>query len=556
MTAEIIYTNGDIVTVTGPEAEALAVGGGKILAVGSRDEVMKLKGPDTEVVDLRGHTLCPGFVDGHSHFMNAPQIVTWANVSPAPVGPVHGVADIVAALKAHVEKHHPAKGEWIIGYGYDGNELSERRELNVDDLDPNFPDNPVLLIHVSNHGAVLNTAALRHFNITADTPTPPSGIILRKPCSQEPAGLIMETAFLPVFAKLPKPNESELLDRFEDAQQTYASCGVTTAVEGMTVSGDLKILQKAAEQGRLYLDVVSYVMILELEEILNDNPPETFGKYHNRLKLGGAKAMSDGSPQGRTAFFTQPYLTGGPNGQENWRGEPTLPPETFKAMLKLAYDNGLHVHCHSNGDAAIDMFLMAHEYAAGDDPGADRRSTVIHSQFVRKDQLEKYVRYKIIPSFYTEHTFLFADAHMRNLGPERTHFLSPMKTALEMGLHCTNHTDYSVAPLNQLWTMWSAVNRLSRSGEVIGPDERVTPLQALRAITIEGAYQHGEEATKGSLEVGKLADLVILSANPLKVEPNAIKDIQVLQTIKEGRSIFRAEALTAARARSAAGTPP
>lgn len=544
MHADTLYTNGNFLTMTDTPAQALAVADGKILAVGSRDEVLQHQGPSTRMVDLHGHTLCPGFIDGHSHFMNAPQLLTWVNVSPAPVGPVRKIADILDALDAHVAQLKIPKGEWIIGYGYDGNELAEGRELSVDDLDPRFPDNPVLLIHVSNHGAVLNSVAFRQFDITADTPTPPSGIILRKPGGTEPDGLIMETAFLPIFARLPKPDQAQLLENMKPAQEIYAACGITTAVEGLTTHDNLKLLHQAAEQNRFFLDVISYVMILELPEILKDYPPDRFASYHNRFKMGGTKAISDGSPQGRTAFFTKPYLTGGPSGEENWRGEPTVPPDVLNKLVKLAYDSGLKVHCHCNGDAAIDMMLAAHE-AAGGDLGKDRRTTIIHSQFVRRDQLEKYVTYRFVPSFFTEHTYLFAEAHMRNLGPERTHFLSPMKTALEMGLHCTNHTDYSVAPLNQLWTIWSAVRRVSRTGQEIGPDERVTPLQALRAITIEGAWEHGEEATKGSLEVGKLADLVILDANPLTVEPDAIKDIKVLETVKEGRTIYQAEAVSA-----------
>jgi len=538
--AETIYTNGDVITMAEamPSAQAVAVGGGKILAVGSQEEVLRLKGPETKVVDLNGKTLSPGFIDCHSHFMNALQIVAWANVSMPPVGPITCIADIIAVLKKQKEHLKAAKGDWIIGYGYDADGLAEKRNVTVDDLDPHFPDNPMMLIHVSNHGAVLNSAAFKLFNYTADTPTPPGGVIVRKPGTNEPAGLVMEMAFLPMWAKMPKPAQADLLERLKPAQEIYASVGITTAQEGGSFPSDIALLQKAAADGRLYIDVVSFAMITDLKEVLKSNPPSTFGSYNGRLKLGGTKLVSDGSPQGRTGFFTKPYLTNGPNGEENWRGEPSFPPETQNEMVKLAYDNGLHVNCHANGDAAIDMLLASHEHAAANDLSKDRRTTVIHSQFVRRDQLEKYVKYKFIASFYTEHAFFFADQHMTNLGPERTNFLSPMKTALGMGIHCTNHTDFSVAPIDQLFTVWTAVNRISRSGKVIGADERVTPLQAMRAITIEGAYQISEEATKGSIEVGKLADLTVLSANPLKVDPMTIKDIKVLETIKEGRTVY------------------
>lgn len=545
--ADKIFRNGDIVTVAEsmPNAEALAVKDGRILAVGSEADVSAHAGPSTEVVDLQGRTLVPGFVDGHSHFMNALQIVTWANVSAPPVGPVRTIPDLVQAVKAHCERWKPAPGEWILGYGYDGNNLDEGRELTRDDLDPHFPDNPVLLIHVSNHGAVLNSLALNTFGLDASTPTPPGGVILRRPGTNEPAGLLMETAFLPIFAKLPKPDAEELLKRMDAAQQIYASAGVTTMQEGATAHSDLPVLVRAAQEGKLYLDLASYALITDLDAILKDHPPSEFGQYRNRLKFNGAKAFADGSPMSRTAFFHEPYLTGGPMGEENWRGEPTFPTEVFNAMVQKVYDNGLRLNVHVNGDAAIDMVLDAITGALGDKKRSPAGTTIIHSQFVTREQLEKYKEYGISISFYTEHTFFFSDAHMKNLGPERTNFCSPMRTALDMGLRCANHTDFSVLPIDQLFTMWTAVNRVDRTGNVIGPDQRVTPLEALRAITLESAYEYGEDDQKGSLEAGKLADLVVLSANPLKVDPMTIKDIRVLATFKEGKEVYAAEAAPA-----------
>lgn len=219
-------------------------------------------------------------------------------------------------------------------------------------------------------------------------------------------------------------------------------------------------------------------------------------------------------------------------------GESTFPQETVNQMLKNVYDKGLQSTFHANGDGAIDMCIKAHEYASGDDPTRKRRTTIIHSQFVREDQLDKYVEYKMIPSLYTEHTFFFADAHIKNRGLEQASFISPMKTAIDKGLKPTNHTDFNVAPIDQMMVVWTAVNRVSRNGEVIGAEERVTPYQALQAITTNAAYQYFEEDKKGSLEAGKLADMVVLSDNPIKVDPISIKDIQVLKTIKEGITIF------------------
>jgi predicted amidohydrolase YtcJ len=206
--------------------------------------------------------------------------------------------------------------------------------------------------------------------------------------------------------------------------------------------------------------------------------------------------------------------------------------------VKAVYDMGVPLNLHANGDGAIDAFLRAHEKAAQGDLGKERNVTMIHSQFVRKDQLDKYVAYKIRPSFYTLHTYYFAEAHIANRGREQAMYISPMRDAIDKGLAPTNHTDFVVAPLDQMFMMWSAVNRLSRGGEVIGADQRVTPLEALKAMTINVAQQYGEQASKGSLEVGKLADLVVLDQNPLKVDPMKIKDVKVVETFKEGRTIY------------------
>jgi len=537
--ADAIYHGGDIVTIDdkNPTAEAVAVKDGKFVAVGKKDDVFNFKGDATKVIDLKGKTLVPGFIDGHSHFINSLQVSRQANCFSPPAGPAKSIADIVEELKKLQENYKIPNGEFIVGYGYDSNVLTDNREMTAEDLDPHFPDNPVMVQHVSLHGAVLNSAALRKFKITADTPTPKGGVILRKPGSNEPAGLVMETAFLPIFSNMPKPGEAEMLERFQAGQEIYAAAGITTAQEGATHSKDLDLLQKAAAQKRLFLDVVALPFITEAKEIIKHNPPATFGTYQNRLKLGGIKITSDGSPQGKTAFFTTAYLTGGPNGETDWKGEPSFPDAELQEMVKFVYDQKLQLFIHCNGDAAIDMFLASHELAAKN-PMADLRTTVIHSQFVRKDQLKKYVDYKMIPSFFTEHCFFFGETHVKNRGQKQATFLSPMKTALKMGIRCANHTDFNVSPIDQLFVVWSAVNRVSREEAVIGADERITPLQALTAITLDGAYMYREEKTKGSLEIGKLADLVILSDNPLTVDAMKIKDIRVIETIKEGKTVY------------------
>lgn len=542
-TVDTIYHNGSILTMAGKEpayVEALSVKDGRIFATGTKGDVLKAKGDATKVVDLGGKALLPGFMDGHGHFINALSLAGQANCYAAPFGPGNTKEGIIAALKQLIADRKIPAGEVVMGYGYDDSIFPEGGKLTAADLDPHFPDHPVMVGHVSLHGAVLNTLAFKKYNFSAATETPPGGVIMRKSGSQEPEGLVMETAFLPIHASLPKPSPDQQIQALVDGQKIYAAAGVTTAQEGATHLSDLQILQQGAREKKLYIDVVAFPFIPEFKQIMRLNPPETFVKYNNGLKLGGIKVTIDGSPQGRTAHFTTPYLTGGPGGEKDWKGEPTFPVETINQMVKAVYDLKLPLIIHCNGDAAIDNFLAAHEAALGDAKAGDHRTGIIHCQFVRKDQLDKIAAWKVIPSFYTEHTFFFGSTHLRNRGKEQAYFLSPLKSALDRGITFANHTDFNVAPIDQLFVVWSAVNRISREGEIIGPDERVSAYEALKAITVNVAYWYREEDRKGTLEAGKLADLVILDKDPLKVESMAIKDIKVVETVKEGKSIYTA----------------
>jgi predicted amidohydrolase YtcJ len=554
---EKIFRGGTIVTVEAaqPTAEAVAIGGGRIIAVGTEAEIMALATPETEIIELNGATLLPGFIDAHGHFMNAPQIVNWVNVSGPPVGPVTSIADIVTAIRAFMDERQPAPGEWVIGYGYDAGVLSDGRELTRDDLDPHFPDNPIMLIHVSNHGCVLNSAGFAIAGIDASTPTPEGGVILRKEGSNEPAGLLMETAFLPLFANMPQPGPDELLELLGPAQEIYTSRGVTTAQEGATHKHDLEFLLRAADAGHLVIDVVSLPIIFDVPALVREYAPDfrggtmelpdtaaqSFGRYRNGLKLAGIKMVLDGSPQGKTAFWTEPLLTGGPEGEEDYVGAPVVPPELVNAAVAEFVDKGIQVFAHANGDAAIDMIIDALR-DAGVTAEDGRRDCVIHSQFVRPDQLDAYVELGMTPSFFTGHTFFWGDVHIENTGPERAAFISPMAAAYQRGLRCSNHSDFSVTPIDPFFMMQSAILRRTRSGVVLGPDQRVDALTALRTLTIDAAWQIFEEDTKGSIAPGKLADLVIVDRNPLEVDPEEMSTLRVLETFKEGTSVYRRSA--------------
>ncbi|MFM9197640.1 MAG: amidohydrolase [Planctomycetia bacterium] len=546
--ADRIIRGGPIVTVNPaqPTAEAVAIAGGKIVAVGSEADVMQHKGAATEVVDLGGRTLVPGFVDGHSHFCSLIDVQTQALCASPPAGPCQTVADVIAALEKVRARRKLGPGKFVMGFGYDPELLAEKRAPTKQELDAAFPDNPVILVHVSGHGAMLNSKALAAYGVTAATPTPVGGVIGREPGSQEPDGLLFETAFLPIFSKVPGPDGEEAIKLLESGQDLYLREGITTAQEGATMKHQVDLLRTLADRGGLKLDLVLLPFITEIDAIFAGKPPRNEPEYKNRLRIGGVKALMDGSPQGRTAAFTTPYLTAGPAGQKDWRGELTFPQAVLNDFVKKVYDGGATLFVHCNGDAAIDALLEAHRFASGGEPTKPRGTVGVHSQFIRRDQLEKYKAWNITPSFFTIHCFYFGDTHVANRGAAQADFISPMKSARALGLRPANHTDFNVAPLDQIYTMHTAVNRLSRSGRVIGADERVTPLQALEAITIDGARLYGEAAKKGSIEVGKLADLTVLTANPLTVPPATIEKIRVTETIKEGKTAWSAAGLPGA----------
>ncbi len=537
--ADSIFSGGDIVTIDSaqPQVEAVAVKDGRILALGTRAEIEgKYRGDATRMFDLAGRTLLPGFIDGHSHVSQALGLVGWANVSIPPVGQVESIGGLIEALRAHAMSSAAAPGDWILAYGYDADGLEEKRHITRDDLDAAFPDNPVLLLHVSGHGMVLNSAGLALAGIDANTPTPEGGVIVRKPGSLEPAGLLMEAAAMPVYRVLPQPDAAQQLAALDTVQKEYARNGYTTIQDGATDVAHLRMFQTAARQGALWLDLVALPLVMTPAD-LETQLANSFGSYEGRLKLGGIKVLSDGSPQGRTAYFSEAMLVEGPDGEQDWHGVPFISEPDYQKVFRAAYEQGVPVWTHANGDAAIDMVIRAHELLDAS-PADERRDVVIHSQFVRPDQLDSYAQLGIGASFFTNHAYYWGDVHVRNLGQKRAFFLSPMKSAQQRGIHFSNHSDYAVTPLNPAMMLWSAVARESRSGVVIGPEERVSPLRALESLTIDAAWLYHEEDSKGSISPGKLADFVVMDANPLTVPAPALRELEVEAMVKEGVVVY------------------
>jgi predicted amidohydrolase YtcJ len=358
--AATMYYGGDIITMEGDQpqyVESVVVKDGKILFAGAKDEAMKAAGKGHKMVDLQGKTLLPAFIDGHGHYISSLTVANQVNVYAPPAGPGTDPDAIVAEIKKFIEKNNVPKGELVQCYGYDENVMPKDNLLNAGHLDAAFPDNPVLVGHVSMHGAVLNSVALKKYGYSAEYKTPPGGVVVRKPGTNDPWGLIMETAYMQVHAALPKPTAEQEIPWTKAGQMMYAETGVTLAHEGATNAADLATIQRATDAGANIIDVVVHPFMTDLEAIIKDHPLETWGKYNNRLKIGAVKITADGSPQGKTAYFTTPYLTGGPGGEKNWRGEPTMPQADLDKLVKQVYDWNVPLIIHTNGDAAIDVYL-------------------------------------------------------------------------------------------------------------------------------------------------------------------------------------------------------
>lgn len=534
-----VWVNGVILTLdeTLGEVEAVAMQDGRILAAGSRDLVTKAAGEGAILRDLQGAVLAPGFIDTHGHFALTAQAAGMANLQPPPAGPIRTIPELQHALEQWSSAHPDAP--WITGWGYDDSLLAEGRHPTRDDLDAVSPDKPVLLLHTSAHFAACNSVCLEIIGVGADTPDPPGGVIRRSADGRTPDGVLEETAMYPIFQALPAPVKSQRIAGILAVQQVYASRGITTVQEGAAQAQTIQDLKEAAESGGLYLDVVAYQHFQDGAVI--DESFAVSRNYENHFRTGGIKLVLDGSPQGRTAWLTKPYVRPPAGQTADYAGYGIYSDNGAGALMESALLRGAQVIAHANGDRAIDQYLDRMIPLIEANPGADLRPVVIHAQTVRPDQLEKMAEAGIIPSFFAAHPFFWGDWHRDAvLGPERAAFISPLAAAKALDIPYTIHNDPPVVPPDVMRLIWVAVSRETRSGAVLGPDQRAAPLDALRAVTIHAARQYFEEADKGSITPGKRADLVVLSANPLTVDAGAIRDIRILETLKDGITIYTA----------------
>lgn len=527
---EQIYFNGNIITMEpDSEPEAIFIRDGIIEQLGTTTDLMKLKCANTQLIDLQGKTLMPAFIDPHSHISALASTLAYVSLEG-----VKSFDEIIARLHTFKENKHLQSGEWIIGFGYDHNMLAEKKHPTKELFDSVFVDNPVMISHASGHMGVTNSLGLAALQITKDTPDPEGGHIGRMPGSEEPNGYLEETAFTSNSTKMPQLTLDQRCELLKEAQHIYLQYGITTVQDGIVRDNDWEGLKEAADRGQFIVDVIGYVDMKNSANIVKNNP-DYVKKSINRLKIGGYKIFLDGSPQGRTAWLSQPYE----HAEDGYRGYPIYEDRDVENFARIAYEEELQLLTHCNGDAAAEQLIQSIERVQEELTQApNMRPVMIHAQTVRSDQVRRMKPIHMIPSFFIAHVYYWGDIHIDNLGMDRASQISPAKTAIDENVVYTFHQDSPVVPPDMLHTVWCAVNRITKQDVLLGDNERISPYDALKGVTINAAYQYFEEELKGSIKEGKLADLVILDQNPLTIDPMKIKDIRIVQTIKEGNTVY------------------
>ena len=535
--ADLILSSSNVILMSedkDAEPLSIAIADKEIVWIGSIKKGKKIQGKH---LDYGDQSILPGFIDAHGHASFVAFSTQVANIASKPVGPVNTIENIQSELREFINKENLKPGEWVIGMGYDDSLLREQRHPTRKDLDAVSTINPIYLIHVSGHLGAANTLGLSLANITSESQDSPGGKIRREENTSEPNGVLEETAAYPV-QQLAMTSYKDPMGSIVKAMEVYASNGITTAQDGASNQSSIGLLQAADAQNLLTIDVISFPIAQGVpdESIQSLN----FGSYSGRLKMGGVKLILDGSPQGKTAYITKPYLVP-PHGQdEQYKGYPLIPQESVDKLINKYSMAEIPIMAHANGDAAADMLLEAVRKSS---ISSDHRTVMIHAQTVREDQLDQMKELKIIPSYFSTHTFYWGDWHRDSVfGNERASRISPTNSTLKRGMPFTVHNDAPIVPPDMIRLLWSTTNRLTRSGKVLGPDQRISTYEALKAMTINAAYQHFEEDIKGTIEVGKLADLVVLSENPLSMQIQDLLNISVVATYSHGQEIYQANA--------------
>lgn len=528
-----IFYNGEIMTLEkeGEYVDAVLVEDGFIKAIGSV-AALKETANDAELMDLEGKVMMPSFIDPHSHFASIGMSSKTCDLVNA-----NNFDDIVNTMKAYIEENNIPEGAVVSGTNYDHNFLAEQKSPTKDVLDRISTKHMITISHASGHMGVVNSLVIEKLGLTKDSEFGQGGLYCKDEATGELNGIMEENAFFAARGLQKMPSPEQMMELILEGQKVYIQNGITTVQNGGCVPMQMAALAKLAMDDRFTLDVVNYMMILNTTPADMEKYKMFHKKYVNHLKIGGYKLFLDGSPQCKTAWMSKPY-----EGETEYCGYPILTDEQALVQVQRAVDDDFQLLTHCNGDQASEQLVSAYTKAVDTNNNkANLRPVMIHSQTVRKDQLERMKEIGMMPSIFVAHTYYWGDIHVQNMGEERGNNISPARTALDLGHIINFHQDSPVLKPNMIETIWAAVNRISRRGKVIGAHQRVSVYEALRACTYGGAYEYFEEDIKGTIAVGKMADFVVLDKNPLKVDKMDIKNIKVLKTIKEGNVIYESD---------------
>ena len=539
---QILYHNATVLTVDATDSVAGAVltEGERILAVGDARALRGRARADLELRDLDGLTLVPGFIDPHGHFPDSGFLALFrADLSGLPIGTCESLADVFDRLRDKAAAT-PA-GEWVIGSMFEPGGLRENRFPTREELDRVSDRHPLWVVHISGHAGAANSRALALRGIDESAPDPPGARFGRDAADGRLDGLLEGMA---AMGELGDTEFQMTWERFRAAVKTasaeYLAQGVCMAQNAWATRALLGHFVRLASEAPPPLDL----MVLPagfLEPRLSGGELGLVLPTRDRVRIGPRKLFGDGSFHLQTACLTRPYHR--PlNGQPGYRCELEVTAEQMTRRIGVLHDAGFQCHIHANGDATADLVLDAIEAVQRHNHRDDHRHTLIHAQTLRQDQLDRMAALGVSVSFFPAHLYYWGDFHRDvTLGPVRVHDMCPTRWAAERGIRFTIHNDAQVTPTLPLHLMWCAVNRVSVNGTSVGPAHKLLPREALRAHTIDAAWQVFEEAERGSIEPGKRADFAILSGNPL-AEGGAIRDLVVEETVVRGETAYRRSA--------------
>ena len=541
----LLVYGGPILTMQGMQpsyVDAMLIQDGKIRYTGTLSEAEKLA-PQAKRLNLNNKTVIPGIIDAHSHLNSVGMQQTVANLYPPPDGKVVSIATLIQEMKAWAKQNPTfvqATSGWIIGNGYDDAQLQEKAHPTATDLDQISTTQPVLILHQSGHLASVNHKALELLGLNEKSSNPSGGVIRRVVGTNIPNGVLEESVVIEAMLQAFKTVPPEMMQQMAlTAVQTYMKNGYTTVQEGRADRGTSELWRSLANQNKLAIDVVSYPDISSEQAYMLEKGVSK--NYVNHFRIGGVKISLDGSPQGKTAWLTEPYVVPPEGKDKNYRGYPAFPEQkTVQQMIDLAFQEQWPILAHANGDAAIDQYLNVIANAQKKYDASQRRDVIIHAQTMREDQLDRAKQLHLIPSFFSLHTYYWGDWHVaQTLGEKRAEHISPTGSALRKGMIFTEHHDAPVIPPKSMMVLDATVNRTTRTGKVLGEAQKVSPYIALKTMTDWAAYQYFEEDIKGTLSTGKYGDFVVLSDSPITIDPSKIRDIKVLATYKQGQLVYQ-----------------